>query len=328
MIQLGRKQVTPERPLIIAEIGSNWLELSDCLQSIRKAAECGADVVKFQTFTFQGLYGTDPKKKPTWYNKQHELPTEWLSQLRSECDSSGVELMISCFSPDMVGTVDSMVHMHKLASSEITNMDLIEAIADTGKPVFLSIGGSSESQITTALSALQGSMVILNYCVAAYPARHCNLFVIDELKKFGHPVAFSDHSMDNVYLPQAACRMHGAIAIEKHVTFVNHTTPDSHHSLKPNEFKIMVDYLRGRRVAMIQPLAEEVEFLMRHKRRLVAMVDIKKGEEFQYNGNVGAYRAVNPCDDVISPFAKSSLVGKFAVRDIVTGASIKPTDFQ
>jgi sialic acid synthase SpsE len=325
--QIGGKTVTPERPLIIAEIGSNWLDLDECLTSIRRAAACGADAVKFQMFNFRGLYGKDEKSKPTWYNKKHELPVEWLPSLRAEADNSGVELMISCFSPDLLPTVDPYVHCHKIASSELTNIDMVEKVADYGKPIFVSCGGAAESQITTALTALSGCMVILNYCVAAYPAKHANLFIINELKKFGYPVGFSDHSMDYVYLPQAALRLHGAVCLEKHVTFVNHTTPDSHHSLKPHEFKMMVDYIRGRRRPMVGPVSEEIEFLSRHKRRMVATDNIKKGEEFLWGTNVGAYRAENPSDDVVSPFLKVTLEGKFSVRDISVGSSIKPTDF-
>ncbi len=68
---------------IIAEVGSNWNNLEDCLESIQCAKVCGADAVKFQAYTGEALYGT-----PQVVSNQ--LPLEWLPKLKEKADAAGI----------------------------------------------------------------------------------------------------------------------------------------------------------------------------------------------------------------------------------------------
>ena len=323
MFQVGNF-LLGDKPFIIAEIGSNWKTIEDCQLSIKVAKECGADAVKFQLFNFESLYGLNKKLAPSWYDKNSELPTEWLSLLRQECDVQRIQLMVSAFGCDLADKVDQYVHCHKIASSEITNVDLLKTISDFAKPVFLSTGGASAAKIELALGILEGCSVVLNYCVGAYPANGTDLFKINELAKYRHPVGFSDHSKDFIYLPRAAIENHGAVAVEKHLTCIKANTPDSPHSLNPAQFKTMCDIIHGRRKTTLNPTYEESDMVLRHQRRLVVTEDVKKGGKVEF----GVYRSISPSADGINPFQADTFRDRTAVRDLKAGQTLGVLDIE
>ena len=313
-----------DKPFIIAEIGSNWKSVEDCLDSIKVAKDCGADAVKFQLFNFEALYGLPKKMMPSWYDADYELPTDWIPNLRQECDAQGIQLMISAFSPDFANVVDQYVHCHKIASSEITDIKLLEEVASFAKPVFLSTGGASSAKIELALGILEGNSIVLNYCVGNYPAHGTDLFKLDKLAEYGHPVGFSDHSRDFIYLPRAAVDSHKAVAIEKHLTCIKARTPDSAHSLKPAEFKTMCEIVHGRRESTINPTREETDMVLKGQRRLVVTADCKKGSEIPF----GIYRAMAPSADGINPFQMDAFRDAVAARDLKAGQTLGILDVE
>jgi sialic acid synthase SpsE len=319
-----QNHVIGEKPYIIAEIGSNWQTKEDCLKSIQIAKACGADAVKFQVFNFKALYGLDRKYQPSWYEKKAELQIDWLNELKHEANNSRIHFLVSAFDTSLLQEVDRYVDAHKVASSKISDQRFLEKVGSFGKPVFLSTGASSQSEISLALSALGGSSVILNYCVSSYPAYNVDLFKIDELRTMAKFVGFSDHTRDYTYLPRAAITLHKAVSIEKHLCCINATTADSGHSLRPTEFKHMVDLIRGTKKTYIGPSKDEIDMILRHKDRLVATVDLKSGDILDYGGNYGSYRSMEPCSDTISPFRDVS--GKAISRDIKAGECIRNTD--
>ena len=324
MFQVGNFVLSKNRPFIIAEIGSNWRNLEDCLESIKIAKDVGADAVKFQLFNFESLYGIPKKMAPSWYNKDSELQVDWLSNLRQECDNSRIQLMVSAFGTDLADKVDQYVHCHKIASGEITNVDLLETVAGFGKPVFLSTGGASSAKIELALGILSGNSVVLNYCVGAYPAHGTDLFKLNKLAEYGHPVGFSDHSKDYIYLPRAAVENHGAVSVEKHLTCIKTNTADSPHSLNPAQFKTMCDVLHGVRKTTLNPTYEESDMVLRHQRRLVITEDVKKGGTVTF----GAYRSLNPSADGINPFQSETFLDAVAARDLKAGDTMGIMDIE
>lgn len=284
------------KPYIIAEVGSNFRSLEDCILSISKAKACGADAVKFQHFGVQDLYG--PRLDWEQPVPLPKIPTMWLPQLKEKADAVGIDLMCTAFSPRGVAAVDPYVSAHKVASSELTYPQQLEAVKACGKPILMSVGASSKYDIQQAMGVLRGGpQVCLLYCVAAYPARMSNLFFLEDLKQFGVPIGLSDHSREVVYPPLSAVRHFGAVVVEKHVNFVGATdTPDAPHSLNETEFKLMCDYLHGVRDADdFQPMPEEKEMFLRHNRRLLATRPIAVGESLAFGVNYGCYRS--PTDE-------------------------------
>lgn len=295
---------------IIAEVGSNHLSLQDCHDSIKSAKECGADCVKFQMYTHRELYGYDAIiEPPAIYEKSvhneiyrvkkdghigfesppgpeklklpGELPREWIPQLAEACKHYGIEFMCTAFSPDGYRYIDPYVKRHKIASAENTDVDILRTVAELGKPVLMSTGGSSLTDIKMALDLLWDpgrSGVTLMYCVSSYPAKNVNLFSIDRLKhEFVNSgdyyssidLGYSCHT-DEWYTPFCAIKHHDAIVIEKHFKVRPMYTPDSDHSILPDDFKKMVDAIRcGSGLEPQFPDPQEDDMVKYHKRRFI-----------------------------------------------------------
>lgn len=224
---------------VIAEIGSNFKTRGDCLSSIDEAKACGADIVKFQYFDNRDLYGEDGERQC--------LPD--LTALADRARLVDIEFACTAFSPAGYQRVNGLVQRHKIASSEITALDILETVESFGKPVILSTGGAGFKQIDRAVEILDSCDVTLLYCVSAYPARIVDFRKLDAMRaRYGQKYAYgySDHSTDILNLPILARDNHGATVIEKHVNFTDHTdTPDAAHALSKQEFALMVKHLRG-----------------------------------------------------------------------------------
>jgi sialic acid synthase SpsE len=198
--------------------------------------------------------------------------------------------------------------------------------------VILSTGASNVGDITKAASYLNSQQTVLLYCVAAYPALHADLRVMDLLLGLHHPsglppaVGFSDHT-PGIYMAIEAARK-GALVIEMHFTaFPELDTPDRPHSLTDGEFKLMVDHIRGKRLPVIGPTPEEKAMLLKHNRRLLAIKDIAEGEQLKFGVTHGAYRSLEDDAHGLSPFAWEQLEGKRATKAIARGKGVGPGDF-
>lgn len=331
------------KPFIIAEVGSNWTTLPECLASIAAAKRVGADAVKFQLFTHASLYGFSDKPftlksasailKASYGDKPTEpghLPQAWLPKLKSMADEQGIEFMCTAFSPELVEVVDPFVKVHKIASSDLKYPQLLEAAKATGKPTLLSTGASSKGDVFRALEILGDAEVVLLYCNAAYPSRQHNLFQIDQLKQLGRPVGISDHSLDVIYAPVSAVRHFGAVVIEKHYTaFPSLETPDRPHSLTDDEFRIMLMNVKGwADTSDFQPSREERAMFLRHNRRLIATQDIPAGQILTFGENFGAYRSLEDEGKGSSPFDWEQFEGRTARLAISRGKGISMGDLE
>lgn len=332
----GRKIGDGHKPFIIAEIGSNWATLDDCLMSIRAAKNCGADAVKFQAYSHGSLYGL-PDPKPVSHESpahlktvtNYSLPLEWLPKLKRECDEVGIEFMCSAFSPELVEAVDPFVNIHKVASAEMTHIRILEKLRDLGKPVFLSTGASGGEDISIASNLLGNTPLVLMYCIAAYPAKMVHLGGIGWLKEnFWTLAGYSDHSLDALMIPSIAIKQ-GACVLEKHVTFIDRETPDSPHSLNEREFKAMVKQIKGEGYAPGPgATAEEQDMVLMHNRRLIATKPIEAGQIFKEGENFGIYRSTKKDTKALSPWAVNEVNGKKAKVNLSAGEGIGPGDIE
>lgn len=319
---------------IIAEIGSNFRTLADCINSIGLAKSCGADAVKYQLYNNRALYGSDLyiQKRSMCSNPDDEkveapgtLDPLWLPQLSAKAKSVGIEFMASAFSPELADAVNPHVSTHKVASAELTHVRLLERINSYRKPVILSTGASGERDIDLALTTLKDCDVTLLYCVSAYPARYVNFTKMDKLKRYGRKVGFSDHTTDVLNIPRLA-QDRGAVVLEKHVNLVGVTdTPDSPHSLSLDEFKAMVQVLRNGNAPL--ELGEENQMVLQHNRRLIATADIKVGEAFDESKNFGIFRALRDMPEALSPWQVHAVNGLIAKREHKAGDPITRDSF-
>ncbi len=307
---------------IVAEVGSNFRNLDDCLDSIAMAKNCGADAVKFQLFSFNDLYGIG--------STTEKLRKEWFPNLWAKAQICGIELMCTAFSVEGLDYVDKYVKRHKIASSELPYQPLLERAKEKNKPILLSTGASSITDITLANNILSSTDLTLLYCVSAYPAKDVNLWGINRLREYfpNRKVGYSCHTTD-ISTSVSAVHNHGASIVEKHFKIENMNTPDSPHSLDPSAFSLMVKQIRNNPIDYVHmPDPQERETVLKHKRRLIATSFIKKGETLVYAKNFGIYRSASEDSIGLSGFLSQYIDGKIAVRDIGLSEVISPDCFK
>lgn len=255
-MKIGSRKLGFGEPIfIIAEVGSCWSSLDDCLESIKTAARLGADAVKFQMFTQEELYGYDAGLPRT-----HELSRFWIPQLHRCAMEHGIEFMCSAFSPAGVELLNPYVSAHKIASCEATHPGIVEACKRSGLPTFVSSGAMMPEDFWEIMSQDWPSGVIPTYCRSSYPANDSNP------KMFGHSakdtICYSDHSLEVLPLSMTHFGFH---AIEKHVNLVGAKGPDAPHSMSPENFGRMVKFLRGE----AEPETPPEDIIKYHRRRFI-----------------------------------------------------------
>lgn len=296
---------------IIAEVGSNWGSIEDCKKSIVDAKAVGADAVKFQLFSSEELYGSDIRPLGS------SLPREWVHELSEKARATGVEFMCTSFFPDGLRFINPFVERHKIASSDMCHMDLIDAAIETNKEIILSTGGHTVSDLQFTLSQMAGyKKLTLLYCESVYPAYNLDLRKLSLLRDFGFPLGVSDHSREIFSVPLWA-KDQGCAAFEKHVNFVGHQGADAPHSLNTTEFSDMVKAIRGIPATerSLQSFYEKDMVLM-HNRRLVAKCDINPGETLVYEKNYGVYRSTRPDSMGLHPALALNVHGQRA-KDVI-----------
>jgi sialic acid synthase SpsE len=257
--------------LIIAEIGSNWTCKQDIFDSITAAKDAGADCAKLQLYSHKELYGYDGPVMPG------EIPRTWIPEFSLHCNRVGIEFMCTAFSPDGYRFIDPFVKRHNIASAENTDMHILETIKSLRKPVLMSTGGSSIEDIRRSLCTLDMDHqdVTLMYCVSAYPAKNIQLDGILKIDTtFPHSkIGYSCHSSEwitpvyaNSYADWGNAK--SLDVVEKHFKIRDMNTPDSPHSILPEDFKYMVAALR--QVVVYQhPDRQEADFIKYAKRRWI-----------------------------------------------------------
>lgn len=309
-------------PFIIADIGSNHRgSLEIAIRQIEASAGCGVSAAKFQLFSEVELYG--------FGESTSMLPLAWLPDLRRACDENKIEFMCTAFSPAGVEAIDPYVRTHKVASSDLKYLQLLEAIKDTGKEWIISTGGAHLDEIKTVCAMYNPTAVL--ECVAAYPARaedHC----LSWLKQIGPKRAFglSDHSMN----PQLSALMVGlgATVFEYHFDALalddrSPTTPDSPVSLRPGQLLNVCQSLKMWVHMLHEPPKVggrqcELDMLLKWRRRLIATRDINEGEKLIYGDNFGSYRSKEADTKALGPEFWQIMDGTLSKRAVKQGGAI------
>lgn len=311
---------------VIAEIGSNWQTLHDCLESVKLAKIAGADVVKFQLFDSIDLFG--PNAEDRTVVNEHALSKKWLTALADHARLQKIEFMCTAFSPEGYAFIDPLVMWHKIASSEMNHPEILEAVNGFKKPVCLSIAGAGYDEIDFALTLLKDCPIILMYCVGDYPARVIDFRHFSELRAAYGPrckIGYSDHSLD-VYQMASQLPDFELAVVEKHVNFTDLTTPDSPHSLNADEFKIYCKAVKGLEVDISETESLcNINMRKEYRRVVVAKEFITMGDPLK--NKVGFYRQTNIHHSPLKPKAMWGRDFK-ARRHILKGDVIGVDDIQ
>ena len=221
---------------IIAEIGFNHEgELKLAIEMIKSAAKAGANAIKFQTYRAADL--ALPSAPYYQTIQSGEMSLEEHLELAKIAHACGVEFLSTPFSPWAIDILEKVgVPAYKVASMDCTNKHLLGFIAETKKPIYLSTGMATLTEISETLyylSEVKSGPVTLLHCMSLYPAHaeDLNLAIIPYLKElFGVPVGYSDH-----YPGTKAClaaAMLGAEVIETHFTLdISKKGADHYHSV-------------------------------------------------------------------------------------------------
>ena len=330
-VQINRRKIGERNPIfIIAELSANHNQNFDiAVKTIKAMKEAGADAVKLQTYTpdtmtidcdneyFQIKGGTLWDGKTLYHLYQEAYtPWEWQPKLKKIAEDLGIICFSSAFDKSAVDFLEKMnVPAYKVASFEITDIPLIEYIASKGKPVIMSTGIATLSDIEEAVNACKrmgNNQIILLKCTSAYPApiEEANLLTIHNLKEtFGVEVGLSDHTLgSSVAIASVAL---GAKIIEKHfILDRNIGGPDSAFSMEPDEFKNMVTAIRDVEKALgkvTYKLTPKVEKSKVFARSLFIVKDVKEGDEITED-NV---RSIRPGYGLHSKYVKDILGKKF-----------------
>jgi pseudaminic acid synthase len=329
----------PFSPYVIAEMsGNHGNNFEMARKLLLQSANAGANAFKLQTYTPESM--TLDSNRPDyvvdqgpWNGRnlfelysQGQTPNEWIPDLIEIANSSNIALFSTPFSLKDVDTLESFdVPAYKIASFEITFIQLLKYIAQTGKPIILSTGLASMIEIDSALENLYSAGakdVALLKCTTSYPAKFesLNLKTIDFYKKkYSIPVGFSDHTTGS--LAAIAAVSHGASVLEKHIKLDEDVTSvDSTFSLPVSELK---EYIHSARNAAISngiiqdgPTESEKGYL-KYRRSIIAAIEIEKGEEITLE-NVSILRPAIG----MTPDKLPLILGKKATRRIEFGEGI------
>jgi len=334
--------MNPDKVIVIAEAGVNHNgSLDTAKQLVDVAAEAGADMVKFQTFSADRLVTLSAEKSD--YQKQTtdasesqytmihklELSSEMHEVLIAYCRQCDIEFFSTGFDTQSIDMLVELGLEHfKVPSGEITNLPYLRHVGKYGKPVILSTGMSNMREIETALDVLETSgtprnQITVLHCNTEYPTplEDVNLRAMLAIRDaFGVSVGYSDHTL-GIEVAIAAVAM-GATVIEKHFTLdCNLPGPDHQASLEPNELKRMVSCIRNIEKAMgdgvKKPSPSETKNISIVRKSIVAKKTISKGDLFSED-NLTVKRpgsGISPMewDSIINQRSKSN----FSVDDLI-----------
>ena len=329
------------RPYVIAEIGVNYegsMELAKRL--VDEAKEGGADAVKFQTYKADTIASKDSPaywdttKEPT--KSQHELFQKhqgfWkdeMQELKNYCDQVGIEFMSTPFDIESADFLNEMMDVYKISSSDITNKPFIEYMCRFNKPIILSTGASSLSEIQEAVSWIEkhGNPLALLHCVLNYPTpdKNANLGMILGLKQ-AFPdkiIGYSDHTLPHDMKVCEMATLLGSVVIEKHFTH-DKTLPgnDHYHAMDKEDLKVFRNNLERTFEILgsfkVEALEDEAPARANARRSLVAARDIAKGQTITKEDLTFKRPAHG-----VSPRFIDDVVGKAATVDIKDDDVIK-----
>ena len=323
------------RTLIIAEAGVNHNgDMGLAKKLIYAASEAGADLVKFQTFSADRqvtratekagyqIEATGRDESQHAMLRRLELTADMHRELIACCATRNIGFFSSAFDIESINLLLNLGQAYfKVPSGEITNLPYLRHIGRLGKPVILSTGMATLSDIEAALDVLEQegtarTKITVLHCTTEYPTpmNEVNLRAMQSIHAaFGVAVGYSDHTV-GIEVAIAAVAM-GATVIEKHFTLDrNLPGPDQKASLEPNELKEMVVAIRKIEMALGDGVKRLTSSEARNKtvarKSLVASRGIRAGEVFS-SGNV----AIKRPGTGISPMRWDEVIGRSASRD-------------
>ena len=341
-ITIGEHRIGPDHePYVIAEMSGNHDgSLDKALAIVRMAAEAGAHAVKLQTYKPETI--TLESDAPDFrLSEGHELwggrtlwdlyteahtPWEWHAPLFEEAAKVGITIFSSPFDPTAVDLLEELgAPAYKIASSEIVDLPLVRLAASKGKPIIISTGMASVSEIHAAVEAARSTgneQIVVLACTANYPAdpSESNLRGIPVMRDaFGTLIGYSDHTI-GIGAPIASVAL-GAVLVEKHVTLQREGGGvDSSFSSEPDELAALVSQTKVAWQCLGEPrigARQQEQEGLRFRRSLYVVADVKAGDRVSAT-NVRSIRPANG----LAPDEFSRVEGRTFTRDVARGTAL------
>tara|TARA_B100001540_G_scaffold298082_1_gene301323 strand:- start:7908 stop:8969 length:1062 start_codon:yes stop_codon:yes gene_type:complete len=300
-ISIDGKFIGKDYPFyIIAEAGANHDgQIEKAYKLIDAAVESKVDAIKFQNYKASKLttktaqkYWNDGNNAESQFDVFAKLDTisfdDW-KKIFDYAKKKGITCFSTPFDLESVDFLETVnVPAYKIASADITHIPLIKKIASKKKPIFMSTGMASLSEIHDAITTITNEgndEIILMHCITSYPTepQDANLQMIRKLEsEFPECViGYSDHTLGTEIA--ALSLFYGSTCIEKHFTFDKNLDISKDHrlSLTPNDFielRKKVDLIEISRGSEIENYIQvETDAVKYARRSIVSTKKISKG---------------------------------------------------
>ena len=306
-IKIGNFVISKENScFIVAELsGNHGGKKQNVFKAIDLISKSGANAIKLQSYEPDTITINSKKKyfyiddKSIWKGKYlYQLyksaytPFSWHKEIFEYAKKKSLLIFSSPFDKSSIDMLEKLgCPCYKIASPEITDLELIDYAAKTKKPIIISTGIANINDINLAIKQCiknNNNKIILLNCISSYPAKdyELNLKHIQKLSKITPIVGFSDHSADEIASLSSVSL--GAKVIEKHFK-INNTikTPDKKFSLNSNNFFKFVQNVR-RVEKMLGDINPNKKKILKGKlktitRSLFFVKDVKKGSNLEIN---------------------------------------------
>lgn len=314
---------------VVAEIGGNFQDLVTAKRLVDLAKRAGVDAVKLQHYRAEtitskkALFDMEYTGVTSQYElfKRYELDDELTAAVVSYCRQQRITVLST---PSHQSDVDSLeqhgLPAYKIGSDDAVNLPLIKHVARIGKPILLSTGMCTMTEVQAAVDAIleEGNdRIVLLHCVSSYPAppEAVNLRAMTAMSgHFACPVGYSDHTLgiDACYAAAAL----GASVLEFHVTHDKSAAGPDHRLSKDFEETVAL-VAKVRALPLLlgdgrkRPAASEVLTMRNNRKSLVLTAPVRAGDKITPK-NVAIKRPGSgiPCRHYYG------VLGKTASRDL------------
>ena len=239
------------------------------------------------------------------------------------CKKIDIEFISTPYHPSAVDLLEKIgVKRYKVASADIRDVFLIDAIVQTRKDIILSTGMTDQDTVRKAVDYITNNKdynnkkLTLLHCTSDYPCENkdANLNFISFLKSFNTMVGFSDHSRGSM---QALIALGlGAKVFEKHLTYDNDAKgPDHAASCDFKQFKNYILKLNEgfKALGSSKKTTVQAEESMKHtsQKSLVYSSDLLKGTILT-KSDLSAMRPL----DGLEPYRFKEFVGRRLTKSV------------
>jgi N,N'-diacetyllegionaminate synthase len=327
-IKIGSRKIGKGNPVfIIAEAGINHngnIELAK--EMVDEAAKCGVDAIKIQTLLPEELFSKKLNSEVFDYCQSLSFNKKQHIELKKRAEKNNIQFLSTPVGTKTAKLLHEIkVNSFKIASGEINNLELITQIANYRKPIIVSTGMSTLSEILTTVERIQENecpFAIL-HCISCYPTKiqDANLSTITYFQNiFNVPVGYSDHTLGNDACLTAVAL--GSNILEKHFTLdKNMEGPDQKISGDVAEFKELVKKTRNIEKSLgiprAKPYPQEIKFKKMMRVSIGTSKYIKSGTKIT-KSMLTYFRP----GDGISPTMIDQIIGLKANQDVEKGTHL------